>query len=279
MIPMNRDLRRRLAAGALAGGMIAAPAIILSPQVALLWGRAGIERPSLITDPSLAMFMMAKMAMARSGPAGPPGLVDLRVDTYTTQQLNVSVSKPDGATRLMVEAIGGGGSGVRGQVQSNNISMGGGGGAYSRTNSYDVEGISVVDIYIAVGADTTVRETNSSGTIICMAQRGRSNSPTNQSPGGSASSGVGDVKYSGGAGGAIQNFNSTFVGGGGAAGPDGDGTWGGSNVAGTGGGSPAGNGGTNENSFAGNNYGGGGAGKANVAGAGTIGWLRLTWRG
>jgi hypothetical protein len=136
---------------------------------------------------------------------------------------------PAGGT-LQVECVGAGGAG-------GNNSWGG--GAYSKTNA--ITGITAGQtVYIQTGApgssvasyspkDTwfnkAANSAPSSTTNGCLAKSGSNG--TGPAPGGQASAGVGDVKYSGGTGGDTyyDNESSSYAtgGGGGAAGPNGAG--------------------------------------------------------
>jgi hypothetical protein len=123
---------------------------------------------------------------------------------------------------LQVECIGGG--------QAENA----GGGGYSKTNA--ITGLAAGQtVYIKAnfGIDSWFNKAANSApastTNGCLAKAGSPNG-TNSPAGGQASAGIGDLKYSGGSGG-LYTFscpNNAFGGGGGAAGPNGNGANGGS---------------------------------------------------
>lgn len=196
-----------------------------------------------------------------------------------------------------IEAIGGGGGGFS--------TRGGGGAAYSKTNNLVLTPGSTVTIRIgaggapwADGGDTWLSTTGSAPSATSqgvLAKAGRYGDP---GPGGSASAGVGHVKYSGGQGapwGGAGSSNPGGGGGGGAAGPNGNGGAGhtgypgftdsGSRNGGGGGGANGGatsagsNGGTNRlgtgggvfSSGNGSNGGGGAGGLGKVSPGGTGG--------
>jgi hypothetical protein len=183
---------------------------------------------------------------------------------YTTigQQ---TIGIPVGATSVTIECIA---SGFTAPFSNAEDPSGGAGGAYSKTINYSLAGLTALWLSVPAGAsgDAMVRANNSVGPIICLAKGGGSNQ------GGSAASGVGDVKFSGGntvSGGVVLGLA-----GGGAAGPNGPGGNCSGSTPGTAGGSPAGSGGTTGGG-AGQNYGGGGG---CFAGLGAQGWIKLTWR-
>lgn len=142
---------------------------------------------------------------------------------------------PEGVTEITVETWGAGGAGGKfNRVSSGNSSGGGGGGAYSKSTVsvtsgqiyyYSVgAGGTSSDTNLIHGEDSWFSTTNSSGGAIVLAKGGNTGAANSSSgaTGGQASSGIGDVKYSGGNG------------------ADGLGTGGGSNRYGGGGGASAG---------------------------------------
>lgn len=178
-----------------------------------------------------------------------------------------TVAIPQGASSVTIELIGAGADGY--WDGGDGMCRGGGGGAYSKKNTYSVNGLT--GIYLDVGAGATVaRINNLSGTVICSA------APGGYPAGGLASYGVGDVTYSGGNGTPV--LNGVTAGGGGAAGPNGNG---GNAIGATGGvsgGGAAGSGGDGSTYQPGNNYGGGGGGNGySGKGNGAQGWAKLTW--
>jgi len=200
-------------------------------------------------------------------------------NTYTTPGTG-SVSVPAGATYVVAEVIAGGNAGL-GVASYPSGGIGGGGGAYSKSNPMPLVGISTIWYDVgdggatngALGTDSVVRYTNSGGTILALAAAGASTGA-----GGLASSGTGALKNNGGDG--LVEVRS----GGGAGGPDADGgdvtgTPGTDGVAGAGGGGSAGDGAIwNAN---GGNYGGGGASfldaDVNFFTPGAGGWVKLSW--
>lgn len=180
-----------------------------------------------------------------------------------------TVSIPAGASTVTVECISSGAGGY-----DNGTTYGGGGGAYSKKNTYSLAGLTGIYIdvpaagaYGANGSDALARENSAGGTIICKAAKSWNYNSIHTGDGGQAADGTGDLKYSGG------GISSSAGGGGGAAGPSGSGAANSGGTGGTAGGSPAGAGGNT--SANGNNYGGGaGAGGATT---GAQGWIKLTW--
>jgi len=179
---------------------------------------------------------------------------------------------PSGGT-LQVECVGAGGL------------ANAGGGAYSKTNA--ITGISPLQtVYFqagGTGTDSWFNKTSNAAPTStadgCLAKAGTPDSTTDLAPGGQASAGIGDVKYSGGNGGSYDSIdNIVFGGGGGAAGPNGNGAnaggypntgGGGANGGSTGSGTTGGNGrlGSGGGITGNGSNGGGGAGK--VAGVST----------
>ena len=172
-------------------------------------------------------------------------------------------------TLLQVECIGAGGPENTG------------GGAYSKTNG--ISGLAPGQtVYVNVGSygnDSWFNKTSNSAptstTDGCLAKCGATG-PGGGSlgPGGLASAGVGDLKYSGGTGGQLffTCVNDVTGGGGGAAGPNGNGANGGATTGYGGGGANGGSVGTS--SAGGNGRGGTGGGaysSGGTAGNGTNG--------
>ena len=225
------------------------------------------------------------------------------------------------STSNTIEIIAGGAGGVSGQGSGGSANQGGGGGgggAYSKITNLSLTSGNSVTYSIGAGGgsavsggDTYFNSTSCTGASVCA--KGGSTGTTNTGgAGGAAASGVGTVKYSGGAGGNGVATKSTNGGGaGGAAGPNGNGnvganqptSTGGSGDAGFGGtggaagsgtggngtewlstsGSGGGGGGATANSTAGGaggNYGAGGGGGRSTAGgggAGTQGIIVITY--
>lgn len=166
-----------------------------------------------------------------------------------------------------IDVYGGGGAGGAAPVA---VGAGGGGGAFSRKNNATLT--PSASIPISVGAGGTPNFGTSTGnpgadtwfssTGYLLAKGGFGGSPGNSGGGGSggfASSGVGDLKYSGGA--AANAGSGTYAGG--AAGPSGNGAAGMAGGAGGGGYAGAGAHNPNRNTHnAGNLYGGGGGDSA-----------------
>ena len=178
---------------------------------------------------------------------------------YTTA-ITTTVAKPSGATQVIIECIGPGGSGNSGKITG-----AGGGGGYSKT-TVALDG-TYTGIYINLVGLAQTRKNDSGGTVLAYAVAGFSGTDGGQ--GGPAGSGTGDVKHSGGNG--VSGGNG---GGGGAAGPSGAGSNASGATGGASGGSPAGSGG-NSNAV-GNAYGGGG-GYNGTLHAGGSGYIKLDW--
>ena len=207
---------------------------------------------------------------------------------YTTPGTQ-TVSIPAGATAVTIECIGAGGSG--GAATGATYRAGGGGGEYAKTISYSLSGLTGLHISVPnsvagvsassdgnTGAQATVRENTSGGTIICQANGGQGGKQGTGSAknGYGGTGGTGDVLHDGGTSRRSSNGRS---GGGGAGGPtSAGGDVGNSSTGGAGGGSPAGAGG-DADSGNGSNYGGGGgaAGGSAASGDGAQGWIKLSW--
>ena len=199
---------------------------------------------------------------------------------YTTAG-DFSVPIPDGATSVIMEAIASGGAGGTGGGDGDG--GGGGGAAYSRTNYSSVAGLTALHVHVPAaiphsvqttgGHDAVVRANNVSGAVLCYAKAGRCgaiNGVGGNAPGGVASAGIGDVKYSGGRG---QTGNGG--GGGSAAGINRNGN-NGTSEGGVSPGYPAGAGGQpGAPGSAGGAFGGGG-GPAAPSGRG---YVKLNWDG
>ena len=149
------------------------------------------------------------------------------------------------------------------EIISDTTFLGGGGGAYSKRIDYSVSGIPSLSVRVGDSNEDTGVSVGISATVICLAS-----APTNFAGGGSSSSGVGDVKFSGGGGGVgTGSFNG---GGGGAAndgGNGGDATGATPGIAGAG---------TAPSGAGGQLYGGGGQRLIN-SGYGLRGWTKLTF--
>lgn len=203
------------------------------------------------------MIFTTQSAVGASLSKPPPQVVDYPGATVPN---TVTVTPPDGAISVMIEAIcpgeAGGDDGV--------TSTGGRGGGYSKRNAVSLSGVPTLHITNVPNNggmnETTVRSVNGAGSVLCKALIGSTNT----------SSGTGDVKTNGGAGG---SSTSHYAYGGGAGGPTGNGTDGGdqlNGVIGLGGGSPAGNSGAI--------YGGGGFGVPSApSNLGAIGLTRCTY--
>ncbi len=179
-------------------------------------------------------------------------IVDPSVKIYITDVNDVTFNAPEHWPGIadVVEVIGGGGGGS--SSNGTNNAKSGGGGAYSMAFSISVgEG---AEIRVGAGGPTGSAggDTWFNGNALVLSSvgaKGGSGGVNNVdsgagTPGGDAASGVGFVKYSGGAGGELCD-NYGGVGGGGAAGPGGDGRAGGDNCAESGGDSGGGGGGGN----------------------------------
>lgn len=113
-----------------------------------------------------------------------------------------------------VECWGGGGNG------NGLAGGGGGGGAYSRLNAYAAKDGNYAVVVGGQGAQSYFKDV-----ATCLAKGGANGVASGAGgAGGQSSAGVGDVKHSGGAGGAGYHSSDWYGGGGGgAAGPEGDG--------------------------------------------------------
>lgn len=199
---------------------------------------------------------------------------------------------PFGVTEVVVEVWGAGGGGGN-MTLTNNGAGGGGGGAYSRSTLKVMPGA----VYtVTVGAGGVGGNAggdswfNSTTTILAKGGSGGVVNSGAGASGGLASSGVGDIKYGGGAGGNGSTADAGGGGGGGAGttedgsvGGNGSGTTPGS--GGEGGSSHGGSGGaggnTNTNGNPGTSIGGGGGGATStrgstVGGAGANGQVRIS---
>lgn len=150
---------------------------------------------------------------------------------YTTTGAGTFLVPADFQSFVSVEAIGGGGT--------QGIYWAGGGGAYAKSTSMSLTAGQLVYMNVGVagsgtsnGGDSWVNSvsnapptTSSQGVLAKGALYVASLSPSFN--GGDSTSCVGDVKYSGGGGGAQTSINGEYGGGGGAAGPLGIGKQGG----------------------------------------------------
>ena len=178
---------------------------------------------------------------------------------------------PSGVSSITVEVWGGGGKGAT--MTINGGGGGGGGGAYSRVNISVTAGDAYY-VTVGAGATTTAAGSNSSfnrsGIVYVLAVGGNSVADNNSTgaSGGAASSGTGDVKYSGGNG--ANGSGTTYGGGGGSsAGNASDGTTATNQSGATApaGGGKGGNGATSQgNGAAGSQPGGGGGGALRTSG-------------
>jgi hypothetical protein len=137
---------------------------------------------------------------------------------------------PQGVTQVTVEAWGGGGRGGSRNSSDGRGMGGGGGGAYSRSVLTVVPG---QDYTVVVGAGSTSNLSaggdsyfNTVGTLLAKGGGTVATDSATGAAGGSAAAGVGDVKFSGGAGSNGYYGTGTDYGGGGgsSAGPAADGT-------------------------------------------------------
>lgn len=225
-----------------------------------------------------------------------------QTDVYSA---NGSFSVPSGVTSIIVEAWGGGGGGRTGGG-GGTASGGGGGGGYSKKTIAVSAGTNyTISVGAHVGAGTAGNDSYFDSVSTLLAKGGAAGLIyPGSAAGGAAASGVGDTKYSGGAGG-LGNPNGG--GAGGAGGPDGNGGGGqnadagqagGAGSAGSGGaggagggagnggngtanatkgGGGGGGGGNNLNGGAGGAPGGAGGGGENGGGAGTRGQVSVTY--
>lgn len=171
-----------------------------------------------------------------------------------------------------IEVIGGGGNGSGLGTSKHG---GGGGGAYSAVEDLNLTpGATIPYVVGAAAGDSYFNGANCGGSSVC-AKGGQHGAVNTGGLGGAAADGVGDVKFSGGAGG--EDSGRGGGGGGGAAGPDGDGGAGGSggttSMRGGNGGGGANGGGPGAVS-SGNNGGDGGHGPSGSGGG--LGGTSLT---
>jgi hypothetical protein len=187
----------------------------------------------------------------------------------TTGQNTWTVPNDWNSLNNSIECIGAGGS----CVGANDGRGGGGGGAYSKISNLVLDPGDSIDYRVGSPSSTdTTRQTWFSSTSTVLAKGGAPHGGASNrtgGQGGQASSGVGDVTYSGGDGGDGVGGNNGNAGGGGAAGPHGDGADGGDTPGGDGtwggGGGGAADGGFSGSDGPAND---GGAGGANRQGAG-----------
>lgn len=188
---------------------------------------------------------------------------------------------PDGVTSLTVETWGGGGRGGS-RTSSSNAYGGGGGGAYSRQIISVTPGQTLTlnvgagaTTNTAPGGDSWVSTTTSVAQAFVLAKGGATvgNNITSGAAGGSASSGIGSIKYNGGNGANAGN-TSTSGGGGSSAGSASNGN----NASGMTAGAAPVNGGAggngrngNGNGNSGSYPGGGGGGAVRTSGSPTGG--------
>jgi hypothetical protein len=192
-------------------------------------GMGGAYEGSFLLRQPGRIRVICSGAPVSASTSGGPTIEEYYAGDFSSGEFNWDVPYPDGWTSgqtlsVVFECWGCGGPG---SPYSNAYTAGGGGGggAYSKTTVNAEPG----DYYTLRGAsqgsggivDTYVKD--SGGATICKAERGfyGADNPSG-GPGGAAANGVGDTKYSGGAG---ANRVSSAVGGGGgaSAGPDGDG--------------------------------------------------------
>ncbi len=128
---------------------------------------------------------------------------------------------PAGVTSITVEVWGGGGkggpaSGSYGKDEGG----GGGGGAYSKLNSVTVVPGHSYSVVVGAGATGTPAGADSTfsdgASVLARAKGGNSSTTNTGASGGAATSGVGDLKYSGGNG-ASGSSGSNYGGGGGSS--------------------------------------------------------------
>lgn len=208
-----------------------------------------------------------------------------------TLSLFVMVTIPratDAGITVIVQGWGGGGGGSQGN-NGNGEGQGGGAGAYSQLSSFVPT--SAVGYAVVVGAggaggvhgvsNGIAGNDSSFNSTSLVAKGGGANVIPN--PGGAASSGTGDIKWSGGAGGPVSVTTTNFAGdgGGGSGGDATDGGKGGSatsataqgvgGTAGSAGGAAGGQGGTTATNGTGGSIpgGGGGGGHGGSGGPGT----------
>jgi len=162
-----------------------------------------------------------------------------------------------------IEAIGGGAGGGAGYADRSESPTGGGGGAYAKivnlaltpgnsiTYAIGAGGVGGIGdgALATAGGDSYFNGASCGAASVCAKGGGVSPGFPTASPGGSAASSIGTIKYSGGNGG-VQVYDQGTTGGGGAAGPYGPGGNGGSdsgaaNYGNCGGGGGGGGGGSN----------------------------------
>jgi hypothetical protein len=214
---------------------------------------------------------------------------------YLTAGTSWAVPDDWNAADNMIEVIGGGGGGGA------NRGGGGGGGGYSAVSNIALPGGTTVGISVGAGGGTTIAGGDTylcnsasdcasiGGSAVVVGAKGGTGgtegSFSSGGVGGSADSGIGTTKYSGGSGAGNIGGNNGG-GGGGAAGPNGNGGGGSSGLSSGGAGGGNGGGSSASGAVGGNNYlgvgggstsgaagtaGGGGAGGGNSGGAGGAG--------
>ncbi len=161
------------------------------------------------------MIPTTQSAVNASGSLPPPLVVLYPGDTSGTIPLQ------GGAVAVLIETFAPGQSGAEDETYY----YGGVGGGYSKKNRMNLAGITALYQLYTAEVSTEVRQDTAGGTVLCKALAG------------SNTGGTGDLKYSGGNGGQDTSFN---VGGGGAAGPNGNGTQGTTSGPGVSGGGPVG---------------------------------------
>lgn len=218
--------------------------------------------------------------------------------TVETFNANATWTCPANVTSVQGEAWGAGGAG--GGSNATSAGTGGGGGAYSKDTAIAVTPGVGYTVNVGTGGNGVAGGTGGSGgdtyfintsTLLAKGGTGGQASAGTVGQGGASASGVGDVKTSGGNGGAGTTTAANGSGGGGGSGGDttgggnggagGSGTGGAAGAAGTtnGGAGAIGRSGT-ANGFAATAVGGGGSGAdsgTNAGGAGAAGRIVLTY--
>lgn len=171
-------------------------------------------------------------------------LIDTNNYAVYTSPGTYSFTVPPGITSISMMAIGAGGGGRGGAVAEGSGFGGGGGGACSYTNSIAVTAGSIITVRVGTGGlggalgiaggtggDSWASKTGASPTlttdgVLAKGGIGKSGGTVTGAAGGLNTSGIGSVRYSGGAGGTTYNYYTTGEsggGGGGAANPAGAG--------------------------------------------------------
>lgn len=199
-----------------------------------------------------------------SNPPGQQYVNSGTIELYSSGSFTV----PEGVTSITVECWGGGGGGAT--ITSKNTGGGGGGGGAYASSTINVTPGGQYNFTVGNGGTNGSNggtTSFNSTSVVAVGGQGAGTNSAGGALGGSASSSIGDIVYSGGSGGSGSNGkNANSGGGGGGAGSSGAGGNASGMVAGTGTSENGGNGGNgvsaSSNGLGGNLFGGGGSGAA-----------------